>query len=260
VEGNRILGQTTSYDTLWRTAWGEIQKVGPVHRHMQEDLLGVVSGLDVRTILDVGCGAGDTLALLARTGRYELAGTDVSAEALELARARAPGARLEPLDIEREVLPETFDLVLSVQVVEHLVDDVAALSHMARMASKYVYTSTVAGRMRPSERAIGHVRNYSAVELRTKLELAGLEVLWVRGWGFPFYSPLYRTVAEWLPGGPPTGRVGRAGRVAAAALYQLYRANVPGRGDVISALARRPVPLPLNGGGDGRVRGQGEST
>jgi SAM-dependent methyltransferase len=223
------LGQTASYDALWRSAWGDIQRIGPVHRHMHEDILRVVSGLDVHTILDAGCGAGDALALLAATGRYELCGTDVSAEALELARERAPGARLELLDLERESLPETFDLVASIQVVEHLVDDVAAMRHMAQ----------IAGRMRRSERAIGHVRNYSAVELRTKLELAGLEVLWVRGWGFPFYSPLYRMAAEWLPGGPPTGEVGRVGRVAARALYQLYRANVPGRGDVISALGRK---------------------
>jgi hypothetical protein len=77
------------------------------------------------------------------------------------------------------------------------------------------------------------------VELRRKHELAGLEVVWVRGWGFPFYSPLYRSAAEWLPGGPPSGHIGRLGRIAASAVYQLYRLNLPGRGDVLSALARR---------------------
>jgi hypothetical protein len=127
-----------------------------------------------------------------------------------------------------------------VQVVEHLVDDVAALRHLAEMASRYVFVSTMAGRMRRSELSIGHVRNYSDVELRRKLELAGLEVLWVRGWGFPFYSPLYRTVAEWLPGGPPAGSIGGAGRAAASLLYRLYRLNVPGKGDVICALGRKP--------------------
>ena len=99
----------------------------------------------------------------------------------------------------------------------------------------------MAGRMRRSERAIGHVRNYSPVELRAKLELAGLEVVWMRGWGFPFYSPLYRTIAEWLPGGPPDGQLGPFARFAARALYQLYRANISGHGDVISALARKTV-------------------
>jgi SAM-dependent methyltransferase len=209
-----------------------------VHRHVQDDLVRVVSALDVETIVDVGCGSGDNLARLRALGRHRLTGTDISEEALAIARRRAPGVRLVRLDIEREALPERFDLVTSVQVVEHLHDDVAALRNMAAMCRKYVFTSTIAGRMRPSEPAIGHVRNYSAGELRQKLELAGLDVLWVRGWGFPFYSPLYRSAAELLPGGPPSGRIGPVGRLFAAALYQLYRLNVPGRGDVISALAR----------------------
>ena len=235
------MSKTEAYDALWQGTWGEIQRVGPVHRHMHEELLRVVSDLDVRTILDAGCGSGDALALLAATGRYTLCGTDLSPEALELAQRRAPDVRLEVLDVEHRALAETFDLVVSVQVVEHLVDDVAAMRHMAEMSSAYVYVSTIAGRMRRSERAIGHVRNYSPVELRAKLERAGLEVIWIRGWGFPFYSPLYRTVAEWLPGGPPDGQLGPFAQFAARILYQLYRANISGHGDVVSALARKTV-------------------
>jgi SAM-dependent methyltransferase len=233
------MSKTETYDALWQGAWGHIQRIGPVHRHMHDDLLRVVSALDVRTILDAGCGSGDALALLAAPGRYELCGIDLSPGALELARRRAPGVRLAALDLERAALPETFDLVLGVQVVEHLVDDVAALRHMAEMSSRYVYVSTISGRIRRSDRSVGHVRSYSRAALRMKLERAGLEVLWVRGWGFPFYSPLYRTAAEWLPGGPPAGQVGSLGGLVARALYQLYRLNVRGRGDVISALARK---------------------
>ena len=232
-------GKTESYDELWGTAWGDIQRIGPVHRHMHEAVLRIISELPVETVLDAGCGSGEVLALLAATGQYELCGADVSREALALARERVSGVRLQILDIERATLPETFDLVMSVQVIEHLVDDISALRHMAEMASKYVYVSTIAGRMRRSERAIGHVRNYSAVELRTKLELVGLEVLHIRGWGFPFYSPLYRSAAEWLPGGPPDGQLGPFAQFAARALYQLYRANISGYGDVLSALARK---------------------
>jgi len=113
---------------------------------------------------------------------------------------------------------------------------------MAAMTRRYLFVSTIQGRMRPSEVAIGHVRNYSAIELRAKLERAGLEVLGLSGWGFPFYSPLYRSLVEWLSGGPPAGRVSRVGEIAARALYHLYRLNWPGRGDVLSALARPAYP------------------
>jgi SAM-dependent methyltransferase len=232
------MGTEPSYDQLWHTTWGDLQHVGPVHRHVQKDLVRVILELDVESIVDVGCGSGENLAHLVALGRYELCGTDISEEALALARKRAPGVRLTRLDVEHEALPDRFDLVMSIQVVEHLRDDLAALRNMAAMCNKYVFTSTIGGRMRASERAIGHMRNYAPGELQRKLEQAGLEVVWTRGWGFPFYSPLYRTVAERLPGGPPSGRIGRAGRLAAGALYQLYRLNVPGRGDVLSALAR----------------------
>ncbi len=227
-----------AYDQLWRTVWGQMQRLGPVHRHITEDVVRTVSALDVRTVLDAGCGSGQNLAALAAVGRYELTGLDISQEALNLARGLVPSARLFLLDIEREVLGEQFDLVMSVQVVEHLSDDMAALRNIAGMARAYVFISTVAGRMRPSEVAIGHARNYSVAELRRKLEDAGLEVLKIWGWGFPFYSPLYRSVVEWLPGGPPTGPVGPVGRLAAGLLYHLYRLNLPGRGDIIHALAR----------------------
>jgi len=229
---------STSYDQLWRGAWGDMQRFGPVHRHTTQDLIRIVGSLNVRSILDVGCGAGDNLETLAAQHRYELAGVDVSEEALAIARQRVPDARLSALNVERESLPEKFDLVISLQVVEHLVDDVSALRNIARMAGRYVLVATMQGRMRRSELSIGHIRNYSAIELRRKIESAGLEVLWIRGWGFPFYSPIYRTLAEWLPGGPPTGSMGRGTQIAAAALYQLYRLNWPGRGDVITVLAR----------------------
>ena len=133
---------------------------------------------------------------------------------------------------------------MSVQVVEHLIDDVAAIRNMAAMTRRYVYTSTISGRMRRSECAIGHLRNYSALELTRKHELPGLEGrrCGVRP-GFPFYSPLIGTLAEFLF---PAARQ-RAGERAsdgavANGLYHLYRLNVPGRGDMISLLARIPAP------------------
>lgn len=229
---------TTSYDELWQGAWGDIQRHGPVHRHATEQLLRIVASLDVKTILDVGCGSGDNLEALARERRYVLTGVDVSEQALAIARRRVPDAELAILDAQREALPRTFDLVTSLQVVEHLLDDVSAIRNMAAMAGRYVLIATMQGRMRQSELAIGHIRNYSAVELQKKIEAADLEIVWIRGWGFPFYSPLYRTAAEWLPGGPPTGAMGRGSQIVASLLYQLYRLNWPGRGDVVTALAR----------------------
>jgi len=64
-----------------------------------------------------------------------------------------------------------------------------------------------------------------------------LRIVKIEGWGFPFYSPLYRSLIELLPMGQSTGRIGPVQSVLAKMLYHLYRLNWPGKGDVITALA-----------------------
>jgi len=227
------------YDQLWSGAWGDMQRLGPVHRRQTEALLKLVAKLNVRTVLDVGCGAGDNLAALAHAlPHLVLSGVDVSPEALALAAQRVPAASLGELDVQSESLQEPFDLVMAIQVIEHLADDAGALRNMALMAKQWVLVTTMRGRMRPSEQSIGHFRNYSDSDLREKAASAGLEVVDMFGWGFPFYSPLYRTMIEWLPGGPPQGKIGTRQQTLANALYRLYSLNIPRRGDVVTMLAR----------------------
>jgi SAM-dependent methyltransferase len=210
-----------------------------VHRRQRKKLLKLITKLGVLAVLDVGCGSGDNLAALAHAAPHlVLSGVDVSREALALAARRVPSASFRQLDAQEERLDEQFDLVMCNQVIEHLLDDLAAPRNMALMAKRWVLVATMRGRMRPSERAISHVRNYSDDELRGKAASAGLEVVDLFGWGFPFYSPLYRTMVEWLPGGPPEGNFGTIQRTIANLLYHLYALNVPRRGDVVTMLAR----------------------
>jgi SAM-dependent methyltransferase len=225
------------YDELWSGAWGDMQTFGPVHRHALERLVTMVAELPVQSVLDVGCGSGQNLRALAASGTYHLAGIDVSDKALEQARAAAPDAELHCLDVQVEKLEAQFDLVMSLQVVEHVPDDLALIRNMRLMSSRYVIIATMQGKMRPSESRIGHLRNYSNRELVEKMQSVGLKPVRIEGWGFPFYSPLYRTVAEWLPGGPPDGPMGRGSKLAASFLYQLYKLNLTGRGDVLTVLA-----------------------
>ena len=228
-----------AYDQLWTKTWGDQQTFGPVHRRMRHVLLALIAKLSPTSVLDVGCGSGSNLAAIAEIlPRAALSGVDLSPEALALAAQRVPNARFRQLDAQKEKLDEQFDLVLCNQVIEHLVDDMAALRNMASMARRWVLVGTMRGRMRKSELAIGHFRNYSDVELRAKAEAAGLEVADIFGWGFPFYSPLYRTMIEWLPGGPPAGDFGATQKAVANFLYRLYALNIPRHGDVVTMLAR----------------------
>jgi len=206
---------------------------------MRLELLKLIKKLDPVSVLDVGCGSGGNLAALAHAMPHvALSGVDVSPEALALAAQRVPSASFRQLDAQKDKLDERFDLVLCNQVIEHLIDDMTALRNMSLMAKRWVLVGTMRGRMRKSELAIGHFRNYSNIELRAKAESAGLEVVDIFGWGFPFYSPLYRTLIEWLPGGPPGGEFGTVQKAIAGFLYHLYALNIPRRGDVVTMLAR----------------------
>ena len=237
-EGITNMSQET-YDRLWSDTWGDMQRFGPVHRRQHEALLKLIAKLNPATVLDVGCGAGDNLAALAHSMPHlVLSGIDFSEQALALAARRVSSATFKILDVQKEKLDEKFDLVLCNQVVEHLIDDMAGFRNMALMAKKWVVVATMRGRMRPSELAIGHYRNYSDIELRAKAEYAGLEVVDIFGWGFPFYTPLFRTVVEWLPGGPPVGSFGVVEKSDANFLYHLYALNIPRHGDLVTMLAR----------------------
>src|SRR5258708_14863553 len=79
-------------------------------------------------ILDVGCGTGANLQMLAEFGAAE--GVDVSAEALDFCRARGLGAVRQGAAESLPYEDTQFDLVTALDVVEHLDDDVAGLREM----------------------------------------------------------------------------------------------------------------------------------
>ncbi|HYY58662.1 MAG TPA: class I SAM-dependent methyltransferase, partial [Pyrinomonadaceae bacterium] len=143
-------------------------------------------------ILDVGCGTGANLELLARFGDVE--GVDISQDALAFCRARG----LESVRHgAAEKLPYgdgEFDLVTSFDMVEHLDDDVAGLKEMRRV-------------LRPGGRALlfvpafmflwgvqddvsNHRRRYTLSHLRSVVSQAGLEVERATYANITFFAPI----------------------------------------------------------------------
>lgn len=227
-----------SYDDVWKDVYGDMQEVGPTHRHMRRLLRRILAGLDYDSALEVGCGAGHNFPLLRHEGSHvRLTGLDVSEEALRRARERVEGEfRLG--DIQSDRLEGTWDLVFSSLVLEHLPDDTAALAHMRAMAGRWLVLTTIAGdfeRYRPWEEQMGHVRNYRRGELESKVEAAGFSLERVIYWGFPFYSPLARRLQNGMRSEPSYGL---ASRIAAEAMHVLYFLNSRRRGDLLILVAR----------------------
>lgn len=226
------------YDRIWEEVYGDLQDLGPTHLHMRRIMRRMLAALQYSSVLDVGVGFGHNLPML--TERRQLArltGVDVSERALEHTRRRWEGS-FQQLDISAESLPEVYDLVCCALVLEHLQDDESALGNLRKMTGRFLLLSTIGGpfeRYLPWERQMGHVRNYAPGELERKLARAGFEPLQIRRWGFPFYSPLVRTLQNHVTA---SSRMSRPARLAGRLLYWLFFLNSGRRGDLLVVLAR----------------------
>jgi SAM-dependent methyltransferase len=90
--------------------------------------------LPCEAFLDAGCGDGRYLVALEAELPQRIAGVDIAERILETARVRAPRAELRQANLESLPFDDgAFDLVLSSQVIEHVLDAPAAAAELARV-------------------------------------------------------------------------------------------------------------------------------
>jgi SAM-dependent methyltransferase len=149
-------------------------------------------------ILDVGCGTGANLKMLAEFGDAE--GVDVSSEALDFCRKRGlQNVRQSPA----ETLPYgdmSFDLVTGLDVVEHLDDDVAGLQEMRRVlrprGRMLLFVPAFMFLWGVQDDVSNHRRRYTLPELSRKLREAGLTVERATYANLTFFLPIL--IGRWL--------------------------------------------------------------
>jgi tRNA (cmo5U34)-methyltransferase len=96
----------------------------PGYEELQKAVAEATTGLEVRTVLELGTGTGETaIRVLERHPAATWTGIDASEAMLARARERLPHADLRASRLEDPLPSGPFDLVVSVLAVHHLAGD-----------------------------------------------------------------------------------------------------------------------------------------
>lgn len=176
-----------------------------LHAWLRYDAAQRLLPAGTRRVLEIGAGLGSFGLLLAR--RFDYVGLEPDPASFERASRRLAGHGTVLDETAESYAPDDpFDLVCAFEVLEHVEDDVAALTGWLRhlRPGGHVLLSVPVDRERfgPWDRRAGHYRRYDPEDIVTTMERAGL------------------TSVETVVYGFPLGRALEAGRNVAARLHE----------------------------------------
>ena len=153
-------------------------------RDVAASLLGLVELPHRGTLLDVGCGSGQTMEWFRHLHpEWSAFGLDVALEGLQAARTNGTQGVLRASALELPFPSGSMDLVITLDVLQHLPldgGDVRALSEMARVLTPgghlLIRTNGQSIPFTPDD-PIHEFHKYRPSELRAKLANAGLRVI-----------------------------------------------------------------------------------
>lgn len=159
------------------------------------------------SILDYGCGRGETLQIFGEAG-FNVTGTDVDPQCVNLASKFGKACLLDPKDPVAQFGRKSFDVVASFHVLEHVDNPKKTLTDIATIARDYVLLAVPNLRYlhRLFHRRIdlqfvneGHLQAWDHWHLRNLAERhSGLELV---EWGFDAtLLPLVSNVSQRLLG------------------------------------------------------------
>ncbi len=220
-----------------------------VRRRLVGQLISKRVDLTRCSVLDIGCGSGVTMEHLSAAGAVAVSGIEIDPLAL---RPDSPiNDRIVLGDIFDLEIDETYDIVVMLDVLEHIEADTSALRKVAACMSRdglLILTVPAYGWLWSSHDVTNaHFRRYSAKQLRGRLESSGFKVDQI-GYMFAGLVPP-KLVMRWLEmAGVDVGSTSSRGRRSIVPL----RARIPlvqhGSGDSCSICPNVAIWVICGGG------------
>ena len=112
-------------------------------KRFSSQMLKLVTGTGANTVLDVGCGEGYPAQYLRRScAGIEITGVDWSEQVVRTAKRMNSQIGFQVASVyELPFASKSFDLVMALEVLEHLLYPEQALAEMGRVAQKYCLVS-----------------------------------------------------------------------------------------------------------------------
>jgi SAM-dependent methyltransferase len=152
-------------------------------------LLDYLKSFPPGRVLEVGCGVGALLYDLSRLG-YHGVGVEVSFQAVTLAKAIL--ANVTGMSVEERLSKEskeTYDYLISFEVLEHIKDDAAALKDWVEYVKPggHIFLSVPAQQKKwnITDLLAGHYRRYDKIDITALVKGSGLELTRIITYGWP---------------------------------------------------------------------------
>lgn len=211
-----------AYASLPETYWSGLSEQAPLARRLEPVLAGL--GHSAGELVDVGCGDGGLIAALHTSGHT----WGIEPGAAAVARAKSRGCDVRQGSASSLALREVADVVLGIDLVEHLDAPAAELAAMAAMLKPGGHLVLLTGdAAAPAARVsgpwwyylhvLGHVTVFSRQALRRALEQAGLRVVSQE----PFDHPAAVSGRRWVQ--RLLGNVARVALGRRPGIAHLYR-------------------------------------
>ncbi len=130
--------------------------------------------------LEIGCGIGGFIQQIVDNENLEITGSEIYLKGLLCAKKNLPNVDFIQFDVTQGVVGEEFDIIAAFDVIEHIENDVAAISNIYKMlcrgGSLIITVPQHKFLWSKLDEIVKHKRRYSRRELVTKLQKNGFDI------------------------------------------------------------------------------------